>query len=64
MLILSRTIGETLRVGEEVIVQIVEVRGDAVRIGIEAPPNVKVMREEIYSPPRPEIDRQRFSAHG
>ena len=48
MLILSRRIGEKLIIGENVTVTILGVKGSQVRIGIEAPIDVSVNREEIY----------------
>ena len=48
MLILTRRIGETLIVGNDVTVTILAVKGNQVRIGINAPKNVAVHREEIY----------------
>jgi carbon storage regulator len=45
---LTRKTGESLRVGEEVIVTVMGVRGNQVRIGIELPKDVQVYREEIY----------------
>lgn len=48
MLVLSRRPGESLRIGHEVVVTIIEVRGDQVRIGIDAPREVPVNREEVY----------------
>ena len=47
MLVLSRKQNERIRVGESVVVTIVRVSGDKVRIGIEAPPNVRVLRDEL-----------------
>jgi carbon storage regulator len=47
MLVLSRKQNERIRVGESVIVTVVRVSGDKVRIGIEAPPNVRVLRDEL-----------------
>lgn len=48
MLVLSRKPGQSLIIGEEVRVKIVEVRGQQVRIGIEAPSRVSVVREELH----------------
>lgn len=49
MLILTRRIGETLVIGDNVKISILGVRGQQVRIGIDAPRNVSVHREEIYN---------------
>ena len=48
MLILTRRVGETLMVGEEVTVTVLGVKGNQVRIGVNAPRDVAVHREEIY----------------
>ena len=47
MLVLSRKQNERIRVGDSVVVTIVRVSGDKVRIGIEAPPHVRVLRDEL-----------------
>ena len=48
MLILTRRVGEVLKIGDNVDVTILGVKGNQVRIGINAPKNVAVHREEIY----------------
>lgn len=48
MLILSRNKGEKININQDIVVTILEVTGDQVRIGIEAPPQVSIYREEIY----------------
>ena len=48
MLILTRKIGEGIILGDDIRISILEIRGKQIRIGIEAPQNVVVLREEIY----------------
>jgi len=48
LLILTRKIGETVAIGDEVKVQVVEVRGRQVRLGITAPSSLAVHREEVF----------------
>ncbi len=48
MLILTRRVGETVMVGDEVTITVLGVKGNQVRLGINAPKDVAVHREEIY----------------
>jgi len=56
MLVLSRQSDETIIIGDNIRVTIVEVRGDKVRIGIDAPRDVSVHRQEIYDAIRREAE--------
>jgi carbon storage regulator len=47
MLVLTRKIGESIRIGEDVTVHVLSVRGGQVRIGVAAPNDVRIFREEI-----------------
>ncbi len=47
MLVLSRREGETIKIGDGIEVVVVGIRGDRVRIGISAPPEVEICREEL-----------------
>jgi carbon storage regulator len=48
MLILTRRVGETIKIGEEISVTVLGVKGNQVRVGISAPKDVAVHREEIF----------------
>ena len=48
MLVLTRQRDESIIIGDDVVLRIVDVRGDKVRLGIQAPPHVPVHREEVY----------------
>ncbi len=56
MLILTRRVGETLMVGDEVTITVLGVKGNQVRLGVNAPKHVAVHREEIYERIRKEGD--------
>jgi carbon storage regulator len=48
MLVLTRKLGEVIRVGDAVTVRILEIKGNQVRLGVEAPADVRIYREEVY----------------
>lgn len=48
MLVLTRTVGERIHLGDEIWIEVLEVRGQTVRLGIVAPREVEVHRDEIY----------------
>ena len=48
MLILTRRVGEVLRIGDDISITVLSVKGNQVRIGIDAPSDLSVHREEIY----------------
>lgn len=49
MLVLTRRVNESIMIGHEIVVTVLEVRGDQVRLGIEAPRSVDVHREEVFT---------------
>ena len=48
MLILTRKVGEMIRIGDAVVIRVLEVRGSQVRLGVDAPTDVRIFREEVY----------------
>ncbi|MCX7725282.1 MAG: carbon storage regulator CsrA [Chitinispirillaceae bacterium] len=48
MLVLTRKLGESIRIGDNIIIKVVELDGKHVKLGIEAPKSISVNREEIY----------------
>lgn len=66
MLIFTRRIGEEIRIGDDIRLRIIDIKGKQVRLGIDAPPEVIVHREEIYlrinennkKPPEPESNAE------
>lgn len=49
MLILSRKIDEKIKIGDDITLTIIDIHGDQVKIGVEAPKNVKVFRQEVFN---------------
>ena len=71
MLVLSRRTGESIVIGDDVVVTVLEVRGDVVRLGVAAPRSVQVHREEVYrelqesnraAAARADVDEDRLTA--
>jgi carbon storage regulator len=54
MLILSRKINEKIMIGDDIAISIIDIRGDQVRIGVNAPKSVKVFRQEVFDAIRTE----------
>jgi len=48
VLVLTRRPGESIMIGDDVVITVLDVRGDVVRVGIKAPRSVQVHREEVY----------------
>ena len=48
MLVLSRKLGEGIVIGDDIVLKIVEVKGGSIRIGIDAPKDKKIYRQELY----------------
>jgi carbon storage regulator len=62
MLILTRKLNEKVVIGDGIVVSVVELRGDQVKLGIEAPKSVKVFRQEVYEAIQEENRRAAGSA--
>jgi carbon storage regulator len=56
MLVLSRKVGERLLIGDQIAITVVRIQGGSVRIGVEAPPHLAVVREELKA----RFDEQRL----
>lgn len=48
MLVLTRKIGQSIRIGDEIVIKIIDIDGSQIKIGIEAPKNLAIYREELY----------------
>jgi carbon storage regulator len=65
MLVLSRKVGEQIRIGDSIHVSILAVKGNQVRLGLSAPANVPILRVELVLPPdklndRPSLSKKRI----
>lgn len=49
MLVLSRKLGEAIAIGDKISITVIEVKGNQVRLGIEAPQDMRIYRQEIYA---------------
>jgi carbon storage regulator len=58
MLVLSRRIGEKIQIGDDVVVSVVKIQGGQVRLGVEAPREVPVIRGELHRNTPPNSDTQ------
>ncbi|NLM00449.1 MAG: carbon storage regulator CsrA [Treponema sp.] len=48
MLILSRKVNEKIKIGNDITLTIIEIKGEQIKVGVEAPKSVKVFRQEVY----------------
>jgi carbon storage regulator len=64
MLVLTRKLGEIIRVGDTVTVRVLEVKGNQVRLGVEAPSDVRIYREEVYRAIRKENEEAALQGTG
>ena len=63
MLILTRRVGETVMIGDEVAVTVLRVKGNQVRLGVNAPKSISVQREEIFQRIKREGDSGQTAEH-
>jgi len=64
MLVLSRERGETVNIGDEIEVTVIDIRGDKVRLGVNAPRHVAVHRKEVYEAIKRQQQQQKDGAAG
>lgn len=59
MLVLTRRIGESIKIGDDITLTVTDVNGSQVKLGIAAPSDVPILRQELTERPRAEHDRRR-----
>ncbi len=59
MLVLSRRANESILIGDNILVTIKKIQGNRVKLSIDAPPSVRIVRGELEDQPRPEVHRSR-----
>lgn len=62
MLVLSRQRDESIIIGDNIVITVVDIRGDKVRLGIAAPPEIPVHRQEVYEAIQRENERSNTNA--
>jgi carbon storage regulator len=62
MLVLSRKLGERILIGDDIVLTVIRIKGDAVRIGVQAPVETRVDREEIRAAIRRDGERRKGDA--
>lgn len=60
MLVLSRRVNQRIRISDDIVITVIQIRDDRVRLGIEAPAEISVHRDEVYEL----IQSQKGGAHG
>lgn len=63
MLILARKKNQSLRIGDNIIITVVDVQGDQIRLGINAPQDVKILRQELYDAVKDSNQQAAKTAH-
>ena len=55
MLVLTRKQNETIKIGDDIVVNVLRIKGNTVRLGIDAPKNIRVVRGELPASPKPQV---------